>query len=245
MLQYRSPIFLIAAAIAIFSSVSVNGQKDSYTPSVKVYSVFSWFAKTSGGVISLEETNRSMEFGRIVPAFEFRNAAGHFHEVGLTRLMLKHTFELTEDTTVSYYPGSFIEKETRDQFNIAVSYGYHLNLAKNWKRIHPYIGASVMPSIYTEITRPMLTTNEYRHKVFSTSLYFQLVPRLIINMSEQVYLDMNIPFSPGNLYYSRVKTDNPNLPIEERTTSSIGFYSDQIFKQLVCQIGFGIKLGGI
>lgn len=162
--------------------------------------------------------NGSYEIFHPAFAFQWKAKNNNLHEIELT------------DLTIGY--GSTLLTSVR--------YEYIVNLykLKDWKFV-PSLGFGINPYYlqFNEISEVETSFSTYQ-KYFGVKAF--ITPRLTYYCGSKVFFDLNFPLCVFDAYYKSYKTDDPTLPLEERSTSSTNFGA--VFPHYFSvRLGIGLK----
>jgi len=236
MLRSRIIQYCIAIILLLALPISLLSQEKESNLTLKLYTNFFYSESGSESGINPHELQKNVDFGHISPAIQIKSANGNFQEIELSRLTINHELDQSQNEILQT-----LEGDISNDYNLYMRYEYNYNILKKSKKYHPYIGASAQPGIGYLRTTPLIS-NLYKTDLFKTNLLIQVVPRLIIDLSDRFILDINLPIPLASIYWSVLNVDNPNLPIEERKTSSAGLDIIKFRDNFQFRIGLGIKL---
>jgi len=181
------------------------------------------------------------------PGFNIFTKKGHFHEIVITELQL---FKTETVTNYQFNPSSFgpisgsFGEGTEKTNNFGLRYQFNYALMNNKTKV--YIGAGVEGYYFKEgyvpefdLERERYTRFEY-YKILK-GMTVQVIPRVILPISEKVFLDFNTVLSAYKIersdYDKWKSTDDQNF---------INFnhnYTKVLPIDFECSIGIGYKIG--
>lgn len=164
---------------------------------------------------------------------------GNYHELELSQLSFGRTEESTgiKDTNSAYkYRTDYRLYHTA----IALRYEYIIMLNKRKEaRFATSIGWSAMPYFERLSVMPYITSF-YPMMTMNLGVRSFIVPRLIVNVSERVFLDANLPLCVLDMGTTSQNIQNPTLPAAAQKYSvwnlelMPGYFS--------ARLGLGVKL---
>ena len=181
------------------------------------------------------QTNTTSSFGRFSPSFSKNTRNGNFHELELSSFIInRYKYETDSSSNIQLINGGRYNLQ-----NIGLKYEFSFRLLKNsTSRLQPYIGTSANVTFLRYANIPILST-VYYHSSISISTSFFITPRLIYNINDNCFFDLNIPFNITRIGLERYKYLNPTIPIENQIYYSQRF---ELFpKQFEFKFGFGYR----
>lgn len=240
--NFRNLFSRILLLTLLIISSTIYAQEDERKNEFKLYSSFDYSPKNidhkidsaNGYEIIFEE--KEIRAFNISPAFVFVNKKGNSSELELSRIGYYQNYDkeftLIDSTGVEYN----VEGAKQNFFELFIRYEYkwHLFKKKKWEKFAPIIGVSATP-FYQGSWIKSLKSTDFPISKMSYGMYFSAIPRLEYNFTEKLFIDLNVPINFLRLAYTRVKTEDPRIPVENRTTS--GFSADS------GPISFSVRLG--
>ncbi len=235
-------------AFFLFLSFNLFSQDQSGRVGIKLYTNFDYTPKylyhdtdTMNGS-SIREYEKEINGFNFSPALVFQDRKGNSSEIELSRLRYANNYSneySVIDSTgaeINEYPGSY-----KKEFELFIRYEYKLHLfkKKDWETIIPILGFSATPFFQWNKSEP-LRSYEYTSSNTSLGLYLSIIPRVEYVINERWYLDLNIPIALVTTHYTRIRHDNPTLPIDERVVSIFEFYNGPV--SFAIRFGIGIKI---
>lgn len=172
---------------------------------------------TNGRPAERTEQEHYFRIGPFTPALYLYHRREHFSEIELAFFQ----FEREEGVYVTDLSGPF--PGSTQHFHFGVRYGYNFNLARELQAtVQPYIGLALLPSVREERIRPE-TASLYATRKTDLGLLGQLVPRLVIQITDYVIADINAPISllSASRQQMRLESGNRYLPVVERSRNAI------------------------
>lgn len=230
--------------------LSFNLFSQEFTESVdfKLYTNFDYSPKyiyhdiESASGTTLREYEKEINGFNFSPAIVFNNKKGNSNELEISRFRFSNNYSkeysILDSTGAveNTLPGSY-----NKEFELFFRYEYKLHLfkKKDWEKIKPILGFSATPFFQWNKSEPS-RSNEFSSSNTSVGLYLSIVPRVEYVINERWYLDLNIPIALVTTHYTRIRHDNPTLPIDERVVSIFEFYNGPV--SFAIRFGIGIKI---
>lgn len=216
--------------------ISLNNgfaQEDGSTKkySLKVYNLMSY--ENTGG-----EFHESTEFNIIKPsfAFQWKTKKMIYHEIELINFQVNkhHHSDKDMQTGNVNYDYKFFKTDVSLRYELIFS----LNKTEG-KKLMPAIGIGINPYFFQVKSTP-LTPNTFNNTITYTGAGLYLIPRLVYNISEKLYLDFNIPVMLSNNNIEINKVENPSFNINQRRTTTSN--SNQFPAYYSGRIGLGVRI---
>lgn len=174
-----------------------------------------FFNLTNGQIMDKREAIRRLQVGHFSPALSIFHSNQHLSEIELAFLR----FDKEDVVRVTELSGPF--PGTTRTFSLGVRYAYNFNLQRGRKSpIQPHFGLSVLPYVHTIQTNPEIKAL-YTSTQTDLGVLGQIISRLIIRLSDYIYLDLNAPVSilDARQQTMRLRGGGQNLPdIKESKT---------------------------
>lgn len=250
---YKEPIFkqmkkylLIVILLLFLKSGWTQNTNIDYKYAIKAYNLTTYdeFERTRTSSDSsssiIHYTSTSLQILHPTIAFQWKTKKNNFHEVELTGFMLgklSTSKEISDDTLNSGQTTSGYDLFTT---SISARYEYILNFnkTKNSKFV-PSIGFGINPYYKQDNYSPKVSSLYPTSEIYIGTKVF-VTPRLTYYLSSKLFFDINIPLCFIDSYFLIDKEDDPALPIEERTVTTIDF--EAFPKVFSGRIGIGIKI---
>lgn len=158
-----------------------------------------------------------------------------YHQVDFWPVSFSSESEKLLDTTTM----TIIEGDKEILVSGMARYRYRLISpvsSNSW--IYPYIDVGAF-FYYHHINFKPFVSLSYPENETEFSIGPSIIPGVKFNIGERIYLDFNIPVNLVEAYLTRHHTDNPVLPNELRTSSTLSIYT---FRRWTAQLGVGIYL---
>lgn len=218
--------------------ISANAQTvDGYKHAFKVYatgSILDYNNTHYINVFSNKIQNRVRDYVQPSFAITSRTKKGNYHEAELSRL----DFSQTENSAIFTDPSTgvqayrYLEKIRTIQIAVRYEYIIVLNKKKNaW--LVPTIGFAAMPYFTRYSLLPYYTAN-YPMTTASIGVRSMIVPRVNVNLSKKILLDVNVPICIFDGGHNWQHIQNPTLPVRAQKYSVAdfqalpGFYSARL-----------------
>ncbi len=250
--QFYFQFFIIALLCIFFIKAEhITGQeKSKNNPERKKIIKSSYHLKMYYGFIKAEnsfsnqntindiisEKENSSNFGRLSLGFIIeRNKSLHEIELaGINYFRIEHP-----ETSVTYnpYASLTIRGETNTLFSLYIKYGYNHRLINIKDRFEFFLGISSGP--YIEIlTEKRKDTGHHLKKTSYLGNKLCATPRIIFNISNELYIDANVPVELANFgWLFRKKLDSDLSEFLDKQP-----YNDFFKGGLNFKLGIGIKL---
>jgi len=152
----------------------------------------------------------------------------------------KTDHKITDIDTVNHF-SMVVYGDRSIDLGLAARYEYNLNLlrGKPEARFRPLIGFAGSPYFTRTSIQPFVSLS-YPERDCRVGLDLAVVPRILWHINENWYLDLNVPVSLVDLGLEIRRTDNPVLPLEDRTTSTIDLLGFPA--RVHVRLGVGLRL---
>lgn len=214
-------------AIKIYNLTSFEDYHKSEKPGDTSYNMYSY-------------TYTMLKILQPTIAFQWKNTKNNLHEIEFTGFMSGKygtTTEINNDTTdvSSTVSGNDVLATL-----ISVRYEYIVNFSKTKDRkLVPSIGFGINPYYRYHQYLPKVSSSFQTSEQYLGAKLF-IIPRLSYYLTSTLFIDLNIPVCVAEMYYTSDKCEDPTLPVEERTISSVNFREfPKIFSG---RIGIGLKI---
>jgi len=163
-------------------------------------------------------------------AFLWKTKANNFQEIELTFFEVKNDDILvTRDYDDLYYDVVVIQsgnERTTTHISIRYEYIYHLTKSSD-SRLGFSIGGGIQPYFLNISDIPALS-NQFPSSERNLGAFFQIIPRINIELSESFFLDFNIPFCFYNLNHRVLTREDPALieDLRRQTFTDSNFFPD-------------------
>jgi hypothetical protein len=240
---------LVSFSVAILSCIPPsNAQADLKEITLKLYTNFLYSDTETSGIYntiirsSTTEKNKTIQSGYFSPSISFSLPNGNNHEIELSRLMFNRDNNETvlEDDTTGQ-SGPMVAGSLDTEFLIAFRYEYNIVMLKKKAdlKLRPTVGFSADPFFSITSSKPYISLS-YPTKETRAGLSLSVIPRLIYNLGENWFLDLNFPVSLLDMYYSRGNIDRPDLPLDSRSTATIEIH--ELPNRFQVRFGVGLRL---
>ncbi len=146
---------------------------------------------------------------------------------------------LEDDTTG--LSGPMVAGSLDTEFLFAFRYEYNIVMLKKKAdlKLRPTVGFSAEPYFSIVSYKPKISLT-YPQRETGAGLSLSVIPRIIYNLGERWFLDLNVPLYLLDIYYSRGNIDRPDLPLDSRTTSTLEIHTAPPRFQV--RFGVGLRL---
>lgn len=202
-MKYLSVLLFLVISLGSIKSYGQNNE-NTRKISLKLYSQIITEA--------INPTNR-ISLG-ISPSVSVTNQRGHFHELELI------DFSFHSDKKDALNNG--FSKSVTKQFGLRYSFNYSINKKGKLKA---FIGAGVntnLSSYKHEYNYPgiMDVAQEGEYNAFTSSVSLNVTPRLVWNVSDKWFLDINIPVNAYSFSNTTEQTDDVDGKIKMNSSTS-------------------------
>lgn len=207
----------------LFTPIVSRGQySDGNSPALTVYANIlqedretEFLNLTNGRIPDKREAVKSFRFGHFSPALSIFHSNKYLSEIELAFLR----FDKEDVVHVTELSGPF--PGTTQAFSLGVRYAFNFNLQAGRKSlVQPHFGLSVLPYVHTIKINPEIKAL-YTTTQTDLGVLGQFISRLIIRLSDFIYLDLNAPISvlDARRRTMRLQDGGQNLPdIKESKT---------------------------
>lgn len=240
-------LFLFSLAL-MFAGRTTLGQEDQKKTLVKLYSNVSITITETPEIfnsdlqITTTEKNKELQIGYFTPSIGFNLPNGNYHEFGISRLLINKTDNVSYSIDDSAGQSNLLvsgDITTDLLIDLRYEYNFMLLKKKSESKLRPFLGFSVDPYFSRKRFNPKISTSfpMNENKLGAT---FSVIPRLVYNINERLFLDLNIPLPIADINLTSIRLDKPDLSINERTTSTIilGAFP----AKFLIRFGIGIKI---
>lgn len=232
---------IVITTLLLLGIFSVSAQSSK---TIKLYLNSSFFSNDVSQNIDGIAYNYASAGGSLVgfsPALNKVNANGTYSEIELSTFRLSLS-EFSESATPdSTAPPEFLEGGQNYFFGTSFRYEYGFNiralLGGPIDGLSYSLGLALQPYFSTTLLRPF-TSNEFRQGNILAGTRFQLVPRIMFGGKSKWFFDFNFPITLADASFTRIRNDNPVLPLNGRSS----WQSDVRFLPLSLQARFGIGI---
>ena len=239
-------LLLISQLLILLSFNALFAQEEGET-SIKIYTnarftltTLSRYEPVEDGIIFLEDI-RKVDIGYFSPALSISRSNNTFHEIEFSRAMINQTFKYYSVWDSISKKATVVNGSKRTVSMVALRYEYMTRLFKKGEgNLKTFFGYSLHPYYLSAQDNPGASTH-FPEKHREAGVDVALVPRLTYEISERLYLDLNIPFVIVNGVFISKKIDDPALPDKLRTTSYFTFDSFT-GDQMHFRLGMGLRI---
>lgn len=219
-------IFLLFMSLSVSPLMAQNSVPD-FKYAIKLYNLAS-SGYNDIGIYSMSSTsghylNEAKVFTLIQPTFAILKKSNHsnFHEIELTtvqKTLAQHSVEFydNENHNISFYINGDLKTTV-----LALRYEYILVLNKKTDAkfvASTGFGAGFRFARYKFLPR---SSEYYEMKNTNSNLFFLFTPRLVYNLSDRWFFDLNLPLNVLDFeLYSRYH-ENPSVEMSKRSTSNL------------------------
>jgi len=178
------------------------------------------------------------QIGYFTPAINFIRENGNIHEIELSRF----TFGRIKADSLTVFTDSDRNSRVRigpalNRIQIAFRYEYLWLINKSnpdskWK---VYLGFAGEPFLRSLNYRPAETT-DFPFTLLDVGINISAVPRITYFLNERWFMDINIPFTVSQLAYRTESSENPQIPVNDRSVNS---FETEAFPSI-----FQVRVGG-
>jgi len=234
----KTPILFIA--FVLFNSV-VFSQSEHSGIIIKMYGNLDKHSLNSFDLISNSGKLRSetdySTIGHLSVSLELEKDK-FTHEFELSRLVYNQIDHLSYE---DYGDQNSIEVLAGEEIsNFQTKLRYELGFTnQSTRKIKPMIGFAAQPYFYySKFVPAVITFFPTNTATVGTTLF--LVPRLMVDISKKIFLDVNIPIGIVDFYWVRKKSLDPSLTIEEQVEHKTNH--EFVYKTFQIRLGLGIRI---
>lgn len=246
MKNYRVANILVLTIAFVSFNQSIFAQ-DTSPIQLKLYSNFGWRAAelTVGydTVLNkpIKEDLYETALGYFSPAFAWASPRGNYHEVELSGLQFN---EVDEQTYIDHDNGlnhQVVSGEKRTSVFIALRYEFDYMIIKNKEsnRLKPSLGFAVRPYYYRAAFVPRVSSL-FASSQSSAGAIFSIVPRINYDLNKRWFIDLNVPINLLDVSAQTSMRDNPAIPVNQRTITTI--VAEAVPSQYLIRLGIGVRL---
>jgi hypothetical protein len=236
--------FILLFAISLTNTAWTQNKYLDYTYAVKIYNLSAYNEETNFRMKSdfKRYDNKYTHLTLLNPtiAFQWKNKKNNFNEIELTDFVFgKHTTlnQLENDSTDIKQTTYDIDQKIT---NISIRYEYILIFNKNKdKKTICSLGFGINPYFKGDKYIPKISS-EFPFTYYDYGLNLFIVPRLTYHLTSKIFIEANIPICLMNSYFEYGKSENPQLPSNQRRVNTFNF--EELPINYSCRLGVGIKL---
>ena len=232
----------------LFSAISWSQNSPlAYSKALKIYNLTTFDAVTNSSPspdlpgISFNSTVKTFQLLHPTIAFQWKTKKReNFHEIELTNFTFRTTNAMEEKITDSLNSVQIISGSKETNFSIAARYEYIFTFFKTKDRkFLPSLGLGINSYFLQSSTRPK-TADLFpvSDRIIGSKVF--LTPRISYFITPKLFLDFNIPLCIIDVNLQTIKKQDPILPINQQSISTIRF--QQFPSIFSARIGLGIKL---
>ncbi|MCB0603063.1 MAG: hypothetical protein KDC28_17620 [Saprospiraceae bacterium] len=177
-------------------------------------------------------TTKTTNIGGFIPAFFMASENGSFLEFAITSLRFQKYDNITLLPGASHIiPGS----TSQASFGLRVEYAYPFVSANG---IRLYAGAAVNPALSTKSQIPE-STYFYDTHTSDFSVALDVVPRIQVDLTDALFIDVNIPVTIINWTQSSIKYESsivPSAPIKDTGSTTL-----ILPRRVLIRLGVGVR----
>ena len=147
-------------------------------------------------------------------ALQWKTKADNYQEIELTFLEISsNEFLRTRfDNEDLSYPSFYYEAGTKvTTTHVSLRYEYIYRLTKAVDRRFDFsLGAGINPYFFNISENPVIS-NQFPTHERNMGAFFQVVPRIQFNLSNKLYMDLNVPFCLFYYNHRRLEREDPQL----------------------------------
>jgi hypothetical protein len=239
-------LFLFSLAL-IFTVQTALGQEDQKNTLVKLYFNASYSITNTSEIfnsdlqITTSEKNKELQIGYFTPSIGFNLPSGNYHEFEMSRLHINKTDNTSFSIDSTGQSHKIVSGDITTNLLIAFRYEYNIMLLKKkfLSKLKPALGFSADPYFSMKHYNPKISLS-YPSNENLVGATFSVIPRLIYDINEYLFLDLNIPFSFADINFKTIRLDKPDLLPEKRTTSTINLEAFPC--KFLIRFGIGIRI---
>ena len=228
----------------ILTSQITFGQENQNSISVKLYSNISYSISECPKIFNRDlgiftsEINKEFQIGYFTPSIGFDLKNGNYHEFEISRLLVNRTYnESFNIDDGGGQSGQMVNGDVTTNFLIAFRYEYNFIFLKNNEKskLIPALGFSIDPYFSRESykTKVSLSYPSTENVLGATA---SVIPRIIYNLTEIIFLDLNIPIHIIDVNYNTAT----NLQRSHTRTPTVDFIAFP--SKYLIRFGIGLRL---
>lgn len=225
----------------LFITLPVIAQKIPRVIQLKLYGNLEQaefnYQKTIGQRIVTTNQN-GYSFGHLSPAINISREK-YNQEIEFSRLIIGRTENVQKLNNLDTNVPIPVSGERKTALDISMRYEFNYYLKSNSSRFMPQIGIGVKPYFISTKTTPLTSANIPLSRMIAGNTV-SIVPRIVINLNKNVFLDINTPIGILDSYYIREKEENPAFTPAEMKSSQFTTKFFQNWLQL--RVGIGVNL---
>jgi hypothetical protein len=240
--QFTILLFLLFSAISWSQNSSL-----AYSKALKIYNLTTFDAATSTSQssdlpgISFNSSVKTFQLLHPTIAFQWKTKKKeNFHEIELSSFSFRRTNTMDEKITDSTNLSQIISGSAEIICSIAARYEYIFTFFKTKDRkFLPSLGLGINSYFLQSSTRPK-TADLFpiSDRIIGSKVF--LTPRINYFITPKLFLDFNIPLCILDINLQTKNKQDPILPINQQSVSTIRF--QQFPTVFSARIGLGIKL---
>jgi hypothetical protein len=232
----------------LFSVISWSQNSPlAYSKALKMYNLTTFETATSTSQssdlpgISFNSSVKTFQLLHPTIAFQWKTKKKeNFHEIELSSFSFRRTNTMDEKITDSTNLSQIISGSEEINFSIAARYEYIFTFFKTKDRkFLPSLGLGINSYFLQSSNRPK-TADLFpvSDRIIGSKVF--LTPRINYFITPKLFLDFNIPLCILDVNLQTKEKQNPILPIDQQSVSTIRF--QQFPTVFSARIGVGIKL---
>ena len=190
---------------------------------------------------NIKTFNKDAKYLNPTFAFQVKTKGGNFREIELTSFKLNNqNNRIVEYTDTTYRNFNTIGGFENRNLSLSLRLEHIKVFRKSSdKRLIPAIGYGIMPFIYHTSLLPKASVF---YQTMSSNIGFSafVCPRINYYFKNKLFLTLNLPLTIMSFEIENQKTDNPNIPLRNRSVTVFNFNS--LNTNFYPRLGIGIKL---
>jgi hypothetical protein len=241
-MTYLRP-FSATLLATILLSLPVRSQDKPPEKSLKIYSNFAWDQSGNTEQIYAPGLEYSIypggtyDLGYFSPAYRIENEKGNAHELEISR------FSIREEVVEIYDRRGITAKQrySENRIELALRYEFILgaNLFNSDSRFSTAMGFSASPQFTYRVLDPDVTT-AFNLSQTELGLIISIVPRIEYALSENFYLDLNMPLTVADYQFYATTDQSATLPLDQRKTHTTEFVTFPA--NFLVRFGLGLQI---
>ena len=245
--QIKSNLLPLVLLAYLLSTLTLFGQENQNNKTLKLYT--NLFLTSTETVLDFNDTtntfssekNDESQFEYFTPSFAIILPNGNSQEFELSRLLINTTSKsIIKNDTMGKSIETISSQKTTNIF-VAFRYEYNVMFFKNKEdnKVKLYLGFSINP-YFSNIKYSPLVSTAFPTNQGNFGMTLSTIPRLNYNWNEKWFIDINIPISIADFYWTIDKVDNPSVPVVQRNVST---YNYQAFpNKFLFRLGLGLRI---
>ncbi|MCB0733179.1 MAG: hypothetical protein H6608_05045 [Flavobacteriales bacterium] len=182
---------------------------------------------------------QNAEGGWLSLAYTREAPSGAIHEFELSRLSFWNRDNQVVVQDSLFLPMTISGANVRGVYAAArYEYMQELHKTDENRKTKIYLGGSAQPFFYRNVVRP-LNSQSFPTTDISAGIKLALIPRVTQNLTDKLFLDVNIPIQMVTTDVTHNRVENPSFTASQQSISTINFMMDMKY---MLRAGIGYRL---